>query len=115
MATISQSDFDKSVAHTIRIELKDGSTLLYRVSAEAKTAFYKLLKMDAISDNENGFLWFYIPQDRLVLVNRKDVIRITFCFDPPTGQEPQYYDNFDRVDNSEELLDTDVEEEEDAA
>jgi hypothetical protein len=110
MGTISQSDFDKSVAHTIRIELKDGSTLIYWVSVEAKTAFYKLLEMDSISDNENEFIWFYIPQDRLVLVNKKDIIRITFCFDPPNGSQPQYYDNFNKVNNSEERLNTEEEE-----
>lgn len=115
MATISQSDFDKSVAHTIRIELKDGSTLIYRVSVEAKTAFYKFLKMDAVSDNENEFLWFYIPQDRLVLVNKSDIIRITFCFDALDGQEPKYYDNFNIVDPSQELLDPDPEEDDDPA
>jgi hypothetical protein len=107
MGTIKQSDFDKLVAHTIRIELKNGLTVIYWVSVESKTAFYKLLKADAISDNENEFLWFYIPEDRLVLVNKKEIIRITFCFDPPNGEEPQYRDNFNLLNTHEESIDVD--------
>jgi hypothetical protein len=86
METISQSGFDKLVSHTVRIELKNGATLIYYVNLESKAAFYKLLKDDAISDYENDFLWFYIPEDRLVIVNKQEIIRITFCFDPPTDR-----------------------------
>jgi hypothetical protein len=108
MAIISQSDFDNSVAHTIRIELKNGSTLLYRVSVEAKTALYKILNMEVVSDVETAFIWFYIPHDRLVFVNKKDIIRITFCFDALDVPEPEYYDNFGMLDNSAEA-DSDTE------
>src|SRR5690606_27306780 len=60
-----------------------------------------------ISDYENYFLWFYIPEDRLVIVNKKEIIRITFCFDPPTGSEPKYRNNFNVIETSEEELDID--------
>lgn len=104
MGVIKQSDFDKLVTHTVRIELKDGSTLIYWVSVESKTALYQLIKKDAISDNDNEFLWFYIPEDRLVLINKKQIMRITFCFDPPDGKDPQYHDNFGLVISEEEEL-----------
>lgn len=113
MATISQNEFDKLVSHTIRVELKNGHTLIYYVSLEAKTAFYKLIQEDAISENENEFLWFYIPQDRLVLINKKDIIRITFCFDSPGDSEPQYHDNFHIITNTEEIVETNDNEKED--
>jgi hypothetical protein len=102
MAIISQSNFDKLVSHTIRIELNDGSTLIYNVSKESKTAFHHLLKVDDISDYENEFLWVYIPEDRLVLVNKKEIVRFTFCFDPLQAGEPKYRDNFAVIDISEE-------------
>lgn len=112
MATIAQSDFDKLVSHTIRIELKDGSTLIYHVSLESKKALRRFLKDYAISDNENDFLWFYIPEDRLVLINKKELIRITFCFDPPNGTQPSYRDNFNILANPEETDNTDEVDEE---
>ena len=108
MGIIRQSDCDKLVDHTIRIELKDGVTLIYWVSVESKSAFYNLLKNDAISDAGNEFLWFHVPQDRLVLVNKKEIIRITFCFDPSDGQVPQYRDNFNLLNpHEEESIDVD--------
>src|SRR5690606_35672032 len=39
-------------------------------------------------------IWFYIPVDRLVLVNVSEIIRVTFCIDSPRGVVPRYCDNF---------------------
>lgn len=113
MEPISQEAFDKLVSHTLRIELEDGSTLIYYVSAESKTAFFNFLKTDAISGIEKDFLWFYIPKDRLVLINKKDIIRITFCFDHGIETEPDYYDNFNVVNEIKEEIDSEFEKNED--
>lgn len=103
METISQSDFDNFVSHTIRIELKEGFVLTYQVSAEAKKAFRELLVANTLSsDYGNEFLWIYIPNDRLALVNKKNIIRITFCFDSPEGSELQYCDNFSILEKLKE-------------
>lgn len=112
MKTISQSEFDKKVSHTIRIELQDGHLLLYHVSVESKQAFEKAL----INENNSGwtfdYIWFYIPKDRIVFVNKKDITRITFCYEPVPANEPEYVDNFSEMeDPDDDLFDTEVLEE----
>lgn len=101
METITREDFDNIVSHTIRIELKDGNLLILNVTVEAKKAFAKLLRDDVYSELENEFLWVYIPRDRLLLVNKNEIIRITFCFEPVMGEEPAYFDNFNVVDKTD--------------
>jgi hypothetical protein len=101
MMEVNQPDLDAAVAHTIRIELMNDRTLAYWVSPESKRALYKFLARDAISDNSDpGFIWFYIPLDRLVLVNKNDIVRITFCFDPGIDPRPKYRDNFNLSDTA---------------
>lgn len=107
MKSISREEYDKLVLHTIRIELKDGSVLIYYVTVESKTALFNLLKQDAIADEGQDFLWLYIPQDRLVLMNKKEIIRVTFCFDVFGQVERLYRDNFGILDKSEEPVPTD--------
>ena len=94
MENFSQDDIDQVVSHTIRIELIDGTILHYMVIPEAKKAFRDQLINDSISVYDKEFLWFYIPEDRLVLINEKDIVRITFCFDVPMTGEAEYSDNF---------------------
>lgn len=98
MKTFSQSDFDKSVLHTIRIELQDGEVLFYQVSAESKQAFQKTLEDENHSVSAHYYIWMYIPGDRLAFVNKKDITRITLCYDPVSGTEPEYIDNFLSLD-----------------
>ena len=94
MENITQDNFDQIVSHTIRIELMDGTILHYYVTPEAKKVFREQLLHDSISVYDKDFLWFYIPEDRLVLISEKDIIRITFCFDAPAIDEAEYSDNF---------------------
>ena len=94
MENITRDDFDQIVSHTIRIELMDGTFLRYYVSPEAKKAFRELLLNDGFAMYDRDFLWFYIPEDRMVFVKRKEIIRITFCFDVPVTGEAEYSDNF---------------------
>jgi hypothetical protein len=94
MENITREDFDQIVSHTIRIELIDGNILHYMITPEAKKVFNAQLMHDSISVYDKEFLWFYIPEDRLVFINEKDVIRITFCFDVPATGDAEYADNF---------------------
>jgi len=113
MATITQDDFDNAVTHTIRIELKDGSVLFFNVIAEAKKAFAKLLRNDTHSELEYEFLWIYIPEDRFVFINKNEIIRITFCFEPIFGEVAEYVDNFNVKEKTD--MPTDEEDEFEAA
>ncbi len=113
MEEFSQDDFDQIVSHTIRIELTDGTMLLYYVSPEAKKALRNQLLNDAVSIYDKEFLWFYIPEDRLVLINEKDIVRITFCFDAPVDCEAEYFDNFKVFEKFPPETDPDLIDEED--
>ena len=112
MENFSQDEFDQIVSHTIRIELTDGTILRYYVSPEAKKAFRNQLLNDAVSIYDKEFLWFYIPEDRLVLIKEKDIIRITFCFDAPVTGEAEYSDNFKVFEKFPPEIDPDLIEEE---
>ena len=113
MEEFSQDDFDQIVSHTIRIELIDGTILHYYVSPEAKKAVRNQLQNDPFSVYEKEFLWFYIPEDRLVLINEKDIVRITFCFDAPAMGDAEYADNFKVFEKFPLETDPDLIEEED--
>jgi|GEM_PF-4924759 len=102
MDGISQSDFDKNVTHTIRIELMDGDVLIYRVSIESKNALRRTLLNEDFNESKREFLWIYIPHDRLVFINKKDLVRITFCFDPIQDTQTPYIDNFSSTVSIEE-------------
>lgn len=109
MLEIDESDLDLGVAHTILVELMDGRTLVYWVSAESKRAFYRFLAIDDVSGHrdEPGFIWLYIPLDRLVLINKSDIVRITFCFDAGIDPNPEYRDNFNMSPAGEQTKDPD--------
>lgn len=112
MKTITPSEFDKRVSHTIRIELQDGHLLLYQVSVESKQAFQKSLGNEKYGGWGCDYIWFYIPEDRIVFVNKKDVTRITFLYDLSPETEPQYVDNFSEMDEpGGDLFDSEVIEE----
>lgn len=112
MENITKADIDQIVSHTIRIELIDGNILHYMVTPEAKKVFNEQLMHDAISVYDKEFLWFYIPEDRLVLINEKDITRITFLFDVPMTGEAEYSDNFKVLEKFPREIDPDLLEEE---
>lgn len=109
MEDITRDEFDQLVSHTVRIELKDGSILHFTVSPEAKRACRNYLLAESFSVFEKEFLWFYIPEDRLVIINEKDIIRITFCFDMPAVENPEYTDNFKVLEKFPPEIDPDPE------
>ncbi len=88
--------------HKIRIELMDGTTLYYQVSAVAKRAFHHQLYQQDGSMWDSYFAWFYLPGDRMVLINTREIIRITFLFDVPGTGEPPINDNFNLLVKREE-------------
>jgi hypothetical protein len=106
---VTQNDLDKVLSHTIRIELKDGSTLIYYVTAGVKNAFRQQLLNDAVAPFSAEFLWFYLPAGRLVLINKIEIIRITFLFDILAESGVEYFDNFDRLVKDHELSEEDLE------
>lgn len=112
MGTIKQSEFDELVTHTIRIELKEGTLVQYRLSVEAKQTLWSCLANAHDSEYNTPFIWLYIEGDRLVFINRKEVVRLTFCFDAGVGEESFYYDNFNDI--GDDLFDDDEDEENDA-
>lgn len=112
MENITQDEFDQLVSHTIRIELKDGSILHFMVSPEAKRACRDHILKESFSIFGKDYLWFYIPEDRLVLINEKDIIRITFCFDTPSLGEAEYSDNFNVLEKFPPEIDPELEDEE---
>jgi hypothetical protein len=79
------------------------------VSAASKDAFQQTLLAENHGDFTHEYIWIYIPADRLVFINKKDITRITFCYEPVPGTTPKYFDNFSRVDEPEkELFDSHV-------
>jgi hypothetical protein len=112
MKNNSKNDFEQIISYTIRIELKDGTILHYMISPESKKAFENQLLNDAVSVYDKSFLWFYIPEDRLVLINEKDIIRITFCFEAPMSGKAEYFDNFKVLEKFPQENEMEEEEEE---
>jgi hypothetical protein len=108
MRTIKQSEFDELVTHTIRIELKDGTVVQYRLSKEAKETLWNCLTSSDL-DYSNPFVWLYAQGDRIVFINRKEIVRLTFCFDMYVGEESFYFDNFGNIED--DLLDDEEAEE----
>lgn len=112
MENFSNGDIDQIISHTIRIELIDGTILHYDVSPEAKKAFKKVLLNESFPLYDIDFLWFYIPEDRLVFINQNDIIRVTFCFEVPMIGDPEYSDNFKVLEKFPPEIDLDLIEEE---
>lgn len=119
---MNESEFDKAVVYTLRIELLNGKVLLYSVDAENKQYLIGNLRVNSDGANEDvtpiSFLWFETTYDRQVIVNPKSIVRIVFCFDHAANvvDGGSYHDNFDLLDTgtpSETNDTTDKNEEED--
>jgi hypothetical protein len=102
---MKESEFDKSVVYTLRIELVNGRVLLYGIDTQSKQELIETLRDHAgHEENENplAFILFETSDKRQVLVNIESVVRITFCFDyAETVKNPRkYYDNFGILDSA---------------
>jgi hypothetical protein len=107
--------FDDLVAYTLRIELLNGRVLIYRIDAENRQYLLNKLQMNAEGAEENEkieFLWFETFFNRHVIINVKEVGRITFCFDYLAHIEDAkaYYDNFEVVEKDTSLISKETEE-----
>lgn len=99
---MTASQFDELVAYTLRVELLNGKVLIYRIDTENKQ--YLINKLGTHSEGYEGnsslpFLWFETSLKRQVIINAKEIGRITFCFDylKPDEISNAYYDNFEVV------------------
>ncbi len=85
MATISEKDFDKLVSHTIRIDMSDGTILIYSVTPEEKGYLINFLRnvSNATEKERSGtrLIMFEAYPKRLVFVNTAYMLRLMFCFD----------------------------------
>jgi hypothetical protein len=100
---MKESEFDKLVSYTLRVELLHGKVLLYSIDTENK--HYLMNKLRVNSEGEEGndllhFLWFETSLNRMVLINTKVIARITFCFDYAEYivNPKEYRDNFNVVE-----------------
>jgi hypothetical protein len=95
---MKEKDFDKIVQHTLRIELTDGSTLLYPILPKEKGELITVLRSLAFGDPEGkpaGMLCFNVFPGRTVFINTRYLLNIIFCFDHLAAVgPPRYRDNF---------------------
>jgi hypothetical protein len=107
---MEESDFDKLVVYTLRVELADGKILRYRIDAENKNDLIERFRERSDGDSEISrlqFLWFETSHKRRVMINTDSVVRTTFCFDAAAVvKKPEsYYDNFGVVTKETSLED----------
>lgn len=84
--------------HTLRIELIDGKTLLYRISATVKEELANWMdnSVGELMGMHKVFLTFYSSSDRMVFIRISSIKRFIFCWDI-IGQSEEiqkYHDNF---------------------
>jgi hypothetical protein len=110
---MNESEFDKLVVYTLRVELLDGKILLYRIDAVDKQNLMQGLSY-AGSDEKRPlkFLLFETYPERQVVINVDSIARVTFCYDPVHGLATpgdKYHDNFDAVHKETSLENMPVE------
>jgi hypothetical protein len=107
---MKETEFDKLVIYTLRIELLNGKVLLFPIDTENKQKLINRFRESAEGDITNDrlkFIWFETPSNRMVIVNTDSIVQVTFCFDYASGviNPYAYRDNFDVI-----VKDTRVEE-----
>jgi hypothetical protein len=100
---MKESEFDKHVVYTLRVELSNGKVLLYPIDIENKQYLINKLRTNSEGDDENNllrFLWVETSLARMVIINTNAIARITFCFDPAAQivNHKAYPDNFNVVE-----------------
>jgi hypothetical protein len=108
---MKQSEFDKKVAYTLRIELANSKVLLYPIDTKNKNQLTASLKSNSVGSKENtglNFLFFKTSLERFVMVNTNAFISVTFCFDFNVYIENPhaYRDNFKVVEKDVEIEET---------
>jgi hypothetical protein len=110
-----EARLDELLAFTLRIELQNGRVLIYRIDSENKE--YLLNKLRANSEGSEDvepikFLWFETFLNRHVIINARELVRITFCYDflEQIENTNAYYDNFEVVEKDTSLVSQETEE-----
>jgi hypothetical protein len=107
---MKETEFDKLVVHTLRVELLNGQVLRYNLDVESKQYLMRHLRENSDGDEDTKplhFIWFQTSQERTVIINTDSILRLTFCFDPKDSvQNPDaYYDNFKLIEKETTLKD----------
>ncbi len=107
---MKETEFDKLVIYTLRIELLNGKVLLFPIDTDNKQKLINRFRESAEGDITNDrlkFIWFETPSNRMVIVNTDSIVQVTFCFDYASGviNPYAYRDNFNVI-----VKDTRVEE-----
>jgi len=112
MPTISEKEFDQLVHHTIRIDMTDGTLLIYNVTPEEKQFLINFLRNFSSGEvgqekrTAMGLLMFETYPKRLVFINIAYMMRLIFCFDNPLGNSNKYRDNFNILEKDEQTEDS---------
>jgi hypothetical protein len=107
---MKESELDKLVVYTLRVELVNGQVLRYNIDPENKRYLMCQLTENSEGDDDNKpllYIWFHTAQKRTAIINTDSVLRITFCYDPKEGiQNPgSYFDNFNLLEKETSLED----------
>jgi hypothetical protein len=106
--TMDQSEFNKLVVYTLRVELLNGKVLLYRIDADSKNYLIARLRANSDGDEQKPkvqILWFETSHNRQVIINCDSIARVTFCYDYSVllKNPESYFDNFDVVHTEDSL------------
>jgi hypothetical protein len=112
---LTESEFDKNVIYTLRIELLTGKVLLYPINIDNKKYLIEKLRAnsDGIGEKEPiVFLWFETSPNRMVIIDINSISRITFCFDLAfqVKNTNSYFDNFKMLETETSLVEKETEE-----
>jgi hypothetical protein len=112
---MKESEFDKLVVHSLRVELLNGQVLRYNLDVESKQYLMRRLRENSDGGDDKQllrFIWFHTSLKRTVIINTDSFVRITFCFDPKDiAQDPDgYYDNFKLIEKETTLEDRETSE-----
>lgn len=107
MPAITEKEFDKLVNHTLRIELTDGTVLIYSVSSKQKGELIDIMRKVSFGDSDARhprLLCFNAFPERTVIINIKYLLNLIFCFDSlAIVGTVTYRDNFEVLPDEEDL------------
>jgi hypothetical protein len=70
--SMDESELDKEVIYTLRVELLTGKVLLYRIDSESKNYLISRLRANSDGDEQKQklqILWFETSHNRQVIIN----------------------------------------------
>lgn len=105
---MDESEFDKLVLYTLRVELGNGKVLLYRIDSDSKNYLMARLRANSDGDEQKQklqTLWFETSHRRQVIINCDSIARVTLCYDYSVllKNPGSYFDNFNVIDTEDSL------------